>query len=128
MLGATAKSESSDKFTPLGWIAVSTWVSGLIFVFVTKNMKLWAYFNISAGSLGVVDYFVQRQTSPQLAASILRDATTPKAKVKFGALSWVGFALLLISSGFISHVRIFASLMMAAACLLIFDRYKRARS
>jgi hypothetical protein len=74
------------------------------------------------------DYFVQRQTSPQLAPSILCDASISKAKVKFGALSWAGFALLLIGSGFISEVRILASLMMGAACLLIFDCYKRSHS
>jgi hypothetical protein len=128
MLGTAAKSDSPDKFTTLGWTGVCIWLSGLIFVFVTRNMKLWDYFNISAGSLAMVDYFVQRQTSPQLAPSILCDASIPKAKVKFGALSWAGFALLLISSGFISEVRILASLMMAAACLLIFDRYKRSHS
>ncbi len=126
MPGPAAKSDSPDRFTPLAWTAVSIWLSGLIFVFVTKNMKLWDVFNISAGSLVVVDYFVQRQTSPRLVPSILFKAASSKTKVKFGARVWVGFALLLISGGFISHVRIFASLLMVAFSLLIFDRYKRA--
>jgi hypothetical protein len=111
-----------DKFTAVRWVAVLVYFVGLVFVFVTKNVRMQLLFNIAASLLICFDTFVLA-ARPTL--SLLGAGSDVKPRFRPSAKVWVGFALLLAGIICFSHIRMSAFLMMLGLCSLVLDRYRK---
>jgi hypothetical protein len=111
-----------DKFTAVRWVAVLVYFVGLMFVFVTKNVRMQLSFNIAASLLICFDIFV---LAPRPTLSLLGAGVSVKPRFRPGAKVWTGFALLLGGMMCLSHIRMSAFLTMLGLCLLVLDRYRK---
>lgn len=93
---------------------------GLVFVFFTENVRIQIVFNLAAGGLICLDYFVFA-SQPKL--SLLDPHDNVKPRFRFSSLMVLGFGLLPAGCVTFSHIRISAALMALGLCLLALDRY-----
>jgi len=112
-----------DRFGSVRLLALVVYFAGLVFVLVTKNVRMQQLFNIAAGGLICFDSFV---LSPPPTLSLLSTRDDVKPKFRPGPLVWVGFGFLLVALLFFSHIRTSALLTMSALFLLVLDRYTKS--
>jgi hypothetical protein len=114
-----------NKFSVVRWLALFVYFAGLVFVFATKNVKMWNLCNIAATGLLCFDGFV---ITPRPTLSLFNTRSDVKPKSRPSPLMWVGFALLLVSCIYFSHIRTSALLAMSALLLLVLNRYTKTDS
>lgn len=83
-----------DRFGSVRLLALVVYFAGLVFVLVTKNVRMQQLFNIAAGGLICFDSFV---LSPPPTLSLLSTRDDVKPKFRPGPLMWVGFGFLLVA-------------------------------
>jgi hypothetical protein len=113
----------ADKFRTVRSIAFSIYFAGLMFILVTKNVKVQLLISIGAMLLVCFDYYVLTP-QPVLSLSGVRDAD--RLKFRLSPLMFGCFALIIASCVYMSHIRLSAVLMMSGLLLLVLDRYTKA--
>ncbi len=126
MVGTQERSE--DNFGIAQWVALGTCLAGLAYLFVTQNLKIWSVFNLAAGLLISLDYYLRKATSPLQMPSLTAPPGVPRRKVQYHPLMWTGFGLMLISVIFVSRPHVFAVLAFSSLCVLLLNRYRSSRS
>jgi len=114
-----------NNLSAVRWLASLVLFAGLVFVFVTKNVRFQLLFNIAASGLICFDNFV---LSPRSKLSLLNASNDVKPKFRPSPLMYVGFILLFVSLLFMSYIRTSALLMMSALLVLVLDQYTRTNS
>ena len=114
-----------NTFSAVRWLAFFVFLVGLVFVFVTKNVRFQLLFNAVASGLICFDSFV---LAPRPKLSLLNASNNVKPKFRPSLLMWVAFLPLVVSLLYMSHIRASALLMMSAFLLLGLDQYMRSNS
>jgi len=128
MLDTVSKPKAQDKVGVLRWMLVLISFTGLLFLFVTENVKALTPFLLVAFVVNLADIIVRETTSPQQTVSLPGPHEGPKPKFIYGPFFWLGLAFMLGAFIFIGRIRIAALLMMSGMFLTIFNRYKNIRA
>jgi hypothetical protein len=127
MLDTVSKPKAQGKLGILQWMLFALCFAGLLFLFVTGNVKALAPFLLAVSAVNLADIFVTKTTSPQQPVSLLGPREDPKPKFTYGPFFWLGLAFTLGAFMFIGRIRIAALLMMSGMFLMMFNRYKNIR-
>jgi uncharacterized membrane protein YiaA len=109
-------------------VGASIFLVGWVAVFLTGNPRASFFSSLVAVVVINIDYYVKKQTAPQTRVSLFDVPRNPRAKSRYGLLFLAGLGLMLAALIFTPHVRIYAALMIAGFCVLLFNRYNSARS
>ena len=128
MFDTVEKPNLQDELGLAQWVGAGIFLAGLVAVFLTRNTRASFLFFMVAVAVINIDYYVKKQTAARPTVSLLDAPQNPRARVRYGLLFWIGLGLMLAVFLFTPHVRIYASLMISAFCVWLYNRYKSARS
>jgi hypothetical protein len=128
MFDTVDKPNLQDELGLAQWVGAAIMLAGLVFLFYTENVRVWMRFTWAGAFVIGIDYYIKKLTAHQPTLSLLEVSKKPKMKVRYSPLLWIGFGLMLVACIFVSHIRIFASLMILGFCVLLYNRLKSARS
>jgi len=112
----------THKFRTVQSIALFIYFAGLVFVLVTRNVRVQLLITSGALLLFCFDYYVLTP-HPVLSLSGARDGGS--LKFRLSPLMFGCFALIIVSCVYMSHVRLSAVLMMSGMFLSVLDRYRK---
>jgi drug/metabolite transporter (DMT)-like permease len=128
MFDTIEKPNLQDELGLAQLAGAAIFLAGLAFVLLTGNAGASFFFLVAAVAVINIDYYVKKQTAARPTVSLLDAPQNPRARVRYGLLFWIGLGLMLAVFLFTPHVRIYASLMISAFCVWLYNRYKSARS
>jgi hypothetical protein len=128
MFDTVEKPNLQDELGLAQWVGAGIFLAGLVAVFLTRNTRASFLFFMVAVAVINIDYYVKKQTAARPTVSLFDAPHNPRTKVRYGVLFWIGLGLMLSAVIFTSHVRIYAALMVAGFCVLLFNRYNSAHS